>query len=326
MHKVCDYHFQIHRKNGQRAILRKEMAIFGNLQLGVLAQQINCVLSEVVVYPNLVNRFSLVCVEHQNKNTCGYFETRVNIPGTILRFHFILDKILPTTKVMSDPKIRSTRLLRQHVAVSKIENGFFAGADGGTLLTIAFSAVELGDNYSYFSRTQNSLFLVYSIIGMTTKADRMFGGKRRDVSEHFGTVLSTNAPKDYYKCLMVWRRYPNLLLPLNLEEAEYVLENIQPLRKLTDSGNRIISGKQKADFGISAIDMAEGRTCGLIYWIFSAIEDTLFGRETNNRCLIICFDNFNTSAKSVFELANMLWSVDKASAVRKIHTIIWSRT
>lgn len=338
MHKVCDYNFQIHRRNGQRAILRKEMAIFGGIPLGELAQKINFVLSNIVVYPNLVNKFSLLGIEHQNGITCGWSETHINIPGTILRFHFILDRNLlalghkkfglrfgtSIVKEDSGTNLVSTSLIRQHVAISKIHPKI----GGGTILTIAFNAVELGDIYQYLGRTVNSMFLLYSILGMTTKAYKMYGGIRLNMSDHVGTVLSTNSPKDYHKCYSIWRRFPNLLPKIDLDSAEYILEHIQSKRNLIDSGNKILNSKQRIELGISPVSIPSGDS-GLIHWIYESIYHTLFVENYNdtrrNRCLEICFTNFNTSAKSVFELATMLWSIDKAIVIRKIHTIIWSK-
>lgn len=326
MHKVCDYNFQIHRKNGQRAIPRSSMSRFGELNLGQLALQLNQILSEVVTYPNITNLFSLLCVEHQNGLTSGWSKVNISMPGTVLRFHFMLDRNLvvfgqPTIQhgYTKNGLIKSSRLVRQHVAFSDLIDEL----GGGRIMTIGLSAKELAINHEALLRTLDELELLYKILGMTTKAHKVYKGQMFKDSEHLGTVLANNQPQDYHRCISVWKRYPNLIPSMPLSVAEHALEFVQPYRRLRDSGNRIISLNQRSLLGVTT---SSSYNEGLLHWIYQAVRsEMLQENKQSNRCLEICFANFSSEAKSVAELAKKLWSIDEALVKQNIHALIWSR-
>jgi hypothetical protein len=323
MHRICDYNFQIIRHNGRRATPRREMAIFSELNLGKLAKDLNTKLKEVVVYPRIRNMFSLLCVEYANGISSGWNRVNIDIPGTILRFHFILDRnLMEMGKVVMQKGFRNNGVIvkstakRHHVLVSNISPLF----GGGNVLTIGLSAKELGSNYEALGRTLGECELLYKILGMTTKAFWVYGGEIFNDSEHIGTVLSTNSPDEYHKCLTIWRQYPNLIPDLSEQQSEYVLQHIQKNRRLKDLGNGRISVSQRSMLGL--IPQASYKY-GLVQFIYEALKDSVTTGEVR-KCLEICFANFNSTAKSYEQFVDSLWSYDEATTKQRIYDLIWS--
>ena len=79
---------------------------------------------------------------------------------------------------------------------------------GGRILTIGFHVADLAGMEADTVRTIGQLELLYKIFGVTTKRNRIYHGDWFKGSNHFGTVLANNDPKDYHKSLLLWKVYP----------------------------------------------------------------------------------------------------------------------
>lgn len=320
MFKVCDYNFQLLRRNGLRSIPRRELSMYGEICLGDLAIQLNDALDSVVAYPSTAIGFSLINVAHHNKNSAGWCPVDIEVPGAVIVFHFMLDRNLQAwgrQRVTKDKILRSWPV-RQRIILTDISAEF----GNGRIMSIGFSAVDLKSNYEALIHTLGELELMYKILGMSTKAHRMYKGKWFNGSEHLGTVLASNRPEDYHKCAALWKRYPNLIPKLSVEAAEYTLANVQKYRKLKDRGNRAISQRQRALLGITVESNYVG---SLVYWVLESVRQIIFNEPRTNKCIEICFDNFPSLAASVEDLAYQIWSIDEQASKQKIHDLIWSK-
>lgn len=312
MFKSCEYNFQLHRKNGMRSTPRRELSLYGKLNIGKFAKCLNESLQSIVLFPDLRNLFSLICIEHKDGNAYGWSQFSVSMPSAILKFHFVLNTSLLTHKIFI---LKNFYLVRDKISVSEC-------VDGTKILTIGFDAKDLGKNYHLLARTFGELELLYKILGITTKRNQMFRGSWYKHSNHLGTILANNSPQDYHKSLFLWKVYPNFIDKLSLADAHYVLENLQIHRSLDDVGNAVLTREHKAILGLNV----ESENFGLIDYIYDSVIEIYYKQERRNFCLDKCFANFPMQQNSnVQELANYLYNTNPFIVKQRIYALIWSK-